>query len=254
MGAQSQTWQVRRGVDELAALLVELERAQQRRVQHDRRAGLARCLPDTRSGTARATGAARPAGPAQATPPPIMSPQRPDARRTARRGPATAASRPHRAGVSRAPSFLDRPERIAFEVDDPIAVIRDEDLAEVIVGMDPGQQRKRRRRLEGFERLGDPRRQVAKERGRVARDDLGGAGQSSASGSGPRLELRPGRVPWFQVGHALRARQRRRAGPAVSVPRSAAISVANSTLTSPGARIHAARPRRWTRTRRRRRG
>ena len=128
------------------------------------------------------------------------------------------------------PALLDRPQRVAFEVDDPVAIGRDQDLAEVVVGVDPRQERQRRGRLEGVERLRDPRRQVAQ-------DGRGLAGRRPPS-------PRPGRAgpPATHARSSARDASRgSRSGipcaaasapcrPAVSVPRSAATSVANSTL------------------------
>ena len=67
------------------------------------------------------------------------------------------------------PALLDRPQRLALEVDDAIAVVGDQELAQVEVGVDPHHQRGAGHGLEPRHAGGDRRRRAAELRARRPR-------------------------------------------------------------------------------------
>ena len=130
--------------------------------------------------------------------------------RCARRGRATAASRPRRAAATlvRA-TLLERSSRLALEVDDPEAVGRDQHLAEVVVAMDPGEQRRAGECLEDGELRRDPRRQVAQARRPASPgDDVDRARQLGPRRAAPATRTRRGSRPWLEIRHPSRVGER----------------------------------------------
>ena len=103
----------------------------------------------TPRGSARAIAASSRRGPDRADRAGHRSGARPGAARSGRRGPATAASRRRRAapadGLGAASGEL---QRLALEIDDPEAVGRDQDLAQVVVAVRADDLGRRRQRIE----------------------------------------------------------------------------------------------------------
>ena len=134
---------------------------------------------------------------------------RPADRRTDRRGRASEASTPRRAAANRAPGVPRWIGAIPFEVHDPVAIGRDEDLAEVVVGMDPGDEGHRYGCLEETERLHDPGCKCVQDGRGLAADEIHGLGKTGTSRPPPRPDLCTRRVARFQVGDPVRRREGR---------------------------------------------
>jgi hypothetical protein len=103
---------------------------------------------------------------------------------------------------------LDGLHRVALEVDDPIAVGGDQDLAEVQVTVRPDDPRHRRQSVEDGERLGDPGGEVAQQRPGLAARRGDRLVEMPASRRRPSPNLGPGGVPRRQLGD-VRARGER---------------------------------------------
>jgi hypothetical protein len=66
------------------------------------------------------------------------------------------------------PTFLEGAQRLALEIDDPVAVGTDEHLAQVVVAVDPREPRRRTERLEDRELRGDRGGTVVQQLTRLA--------------------------------------------------------------------------------------
>ena len=97
-------------------------------------------------------------------------------------------------------SLVQRSEWLAFEVDDPVPVIGDEDLSEVVVAVDTGDDWRVRERLEDRQLGGDRGSEVMDETPGLPRGDLDGAYQLALGRPAPGPELDPGSLPGSEFG------------------------------------------------------
>ena len=118
----------------------------------------------------------------------------------------------------------------------PETVRRDQELPEVVVAVGPDDLGGGRQRVDHGQGLDDPRRQLGGAWSAPRPTSTSSADSRSFVRRGPMIGSRPGspRAAPSRAGRGPSAAAACR--PAVSVPRSAAMSVACSTLTSPGAR------------------
>jgi hypothetical protein len=100
-------------------------------------------------------------------------------------------------------------QRLALEVDHAVPVAGDQDLAQVVVAVDPRQQRRAREGLEDGEFRGDRRREAAQGPTRLARRHVHRADQLALCRPRPRAQLVAGRLPRFEFRDATRVGQGR---------------------------------------------
>jgi hypothetical protein len=99
--------------------------------------------------------------------------------------------------------FVERPCRLALEVDDPVAVGCEQDLAQVVVAVDPGQHGRAGQRLEVRQLVGDRRRQLAQGAADVVRGDGQGPLELGRRIGRPGTSFGRGRVARLELGRAI---------------------------------------------------